>query len=189
VLHVLTTQSINHLLAHNSWARDRLIPYAGQSARFECPPLAATLGIRPDGQVDAAPQAVPDVTIRFTPGLALRIAARDEAAWKEIAVSGNTDLAEALNHIARNLHWDLEEDLARLFGDIAAHRMAQTGAALRQWGAQASDNLARALVEYWIEEQPLIARSGDVERFCRDVDQLRDDIARIEKRVELISTR
>ena len=180
---------LNHLLARNGWALARLRPFAGKCARFECAPFMLTLSVRADGQVEPASQGAPDVTFRFSPGLAMRLAARDEAAWKEVAVSGDTEFAEALNYVCRNLRWDAEEDLARVFGDIVAHRMVQTGETLRQWGAQAGDNLARSFTEYWTEEQPLIARAGDVEKFNRDVDRLRDDVARLEKRVENILNR
>lgn len=185
----LAARPLNHLLARNGWALARLRPFSGKCARFECPPFTLTLGVRPDGQVDVAAQATPDVTIRFTPGIAMRLAARDEAAWNEVAVSGDTDFAEVLNYVRRNLRWDAEEDLSRVFGDIVAHRMTQTGETLRQWGAQATDNLARSFAEYWTEEQPLIARATDVEKFNRDVDRLRDDLARLEKRFENLVNR
>lgn len=175
---------INHVLLRNSWALARLRPFAGKSARFECLPFALTLQVRPDGQVDIATQATPDVTFRASPGIALRLAARDEAAWREVSVSGDIQFAAAVDHVCRNLRWDAEEDLARLFGDIVAHRMALTAGTLQQWGAQAADNLVRSFAEYWTEEQPLIAHAGDVEQFNRDVDRLRDDIARLEKRME-----
>jgi ubiquinone biosynthesis protein UbiJ len=184
VLADLVARPINHLLGRNSWALERLKPFAGKTARFECLPFALTLRVRPDGQVDIASQAAPDVTIRSTPGIAMRIAARDEAAWREVSVSGDIQFAAALDHVCRNLQWDTEEDLARFFGDIVAHRMALTGRTLQQWGAQATDNLARSFAEYWTEEQPLIASASDVERFNHDVDRLRDGIARLEKRME-----
>jgi ubiquinone biosynthesis protein UbiJ len=148
-----------------------------------------TFGVLPDGQVQVVTQATPDVTIRCTPGIAMRLAARDEAAWSEVGVNGDTAFAEALNYICRNLRWDAEEDLARVFGDIAAHRMMQAGEALRRWGEQAGDNLARSISEYWTEEQPLIARASDIECFIRDVDRLRDDVARLEKRLENLLNR
>jgi ubiquinone biosynthesis protein UbiJ len=185
----LAARPLNHLLARNGWALARLRPFAGKCARFECAPFMLTLSVRSDGQVEPASQDAPDVTVRFSPGIAMRLAARDEAAWKEVAVSGDTEFAEALDYVCRNLRWDAEEDLARVFGDIVAHRMLQTGETLRQWGAQAGDNLARSFVEYWTEEQPLIARASDVEKFNRDVDRLRDDLARLEKRVENLLNR
>ena len=80
-----------------------------------------------------------------------------------------------------------EEDLAVLFGDIAAHRMAQTARNLDRWRAQSLDGLAHSFAEYWTEEQPLIARAGDVESFNREVDRLRDDLARLEKRIQQLT--
>jgi ubiquinone biosynthesis protein UbiJ len=67
--------------------------------------------------------------------------------------------------------------------------MAQTGRTLQRWGEQAVENTGRAFAEYWTEEQPLIAGARDLEEFGRAVDQLRDDAARLEKRLENLSNR
>jgi len=190
VLHSVTS-FVNHLLRGNNWAREKLKPFAGKTARFECPPLNLALTVLENGEVTAvdASAVTPDATVKLTPGLMLRLMARDQTVWTEIGVDGDTTFATAINQIARNLRWDVEEDLSRVFGDITAHRMVQTGKALDQWRAQSIDNLARSLAEYWTEEQPLIARARDVAQFNRDVDVLRDDVARFEKRLETLRTR
>jgi ubiquinone biosynthesis accessory factor UbiJ len=176
---------INHLLRAASWARDSLKPFVGRTARIEVVPLALALTVVESGEImPASVGAAPAVTLRLTPGILLRLAARDESAWREIEIAGDTDFAAAIHHVARNLRWDVEEDLSRVFGDIAAHRMAETGRTLRRWGEQAADNTARSFAEYWTEEQPLIAARHDLDAFGRAVDQLRDDAARLEKRVE-----
>jgi ubiquinone biosynthesis protein UbiJ len=176
---------INHLLRGASWARDELKPFVGRTARIEVVPLALALTVVESGEImPAAAGAAPAVTLRLTPGLMLWLAARDESAWREIEIAGDTDFASAINRVARNLRWDVEEDLSRVFGDIAAHRMAETGRTLRRWGEQAADNTARSFAEYWTEEQPLIAARHDLDAFGRAVDQLRDDTARLEKRLE-----
>ena len=181
---------INHLLRGASWAREDLRRFAGRTARFEAAPFALSLTMLDSGEVVmAAADAAPDVTIKLTPGLMLRLAAREETAWREIEVSGDTDFAAVINHLARNLRWDVEEDLSRVFGDIAAHRMIETGRTFRRWGEQALDNTGRSFAEYWTEEQPLIAGGRDLEAFNRAVDKLRDDAARLEKRIENISNR
>ncbi len=184
MLHTTASSFINHLLRGNGWAQERLKPFAGKTARIDNPPFSLVLTIRDDGRVAAAEAATPDVTIRLTPGLALRVMARDETVWRDIKVEGDTGLAAAVNYVARNLRWDVEEDLSRIFGDIAAHRMTQAGRTLDQWRAQSLDNLARSFVEYWTEEQPLIARTPDIARFNLAVDELRDDAERLEKRLE-----
>ena len=185
------TSPINHLLRSNSWAQERLKPFAGKTARFDCPPFSLVLAVQENGEVAAGDVSAtaPDVTIRLTPGLMLRVMSRDEAAWAEIRIDGDTAFASAINHVARNLRWDAEEDLSRVVGDIAAHRLVQTGKMIDTWRAQTFDNLSRSFVEYWTEERPLIARKHDVGQFNRDVDTLRDDVARLEKRLEHFSNR
>ena len=182
--------AINHLLRSASWARDALSQHAGKTARFEVFPFAVALTVLESGEVaPAGADAVPAATVRLGPGLMLRLAARDESAWREIDIAGDTDFASAIHHVTRNLRWDVEEDLSRVFGDIAAHRMAETGRTLRRWGEQAMENTGRAFAEYWTEEQPLIAGARDLEEFGCAVDQLRDDAARFEKRIETLTNR
>jgi ubiquinone biosynthesis accessory factor UbiJ len=176
---------INRLLRQNSWAQQRLLPFAGKVVCAECFPFTLLLGIGDSGEAVAAPAGhPPDVTIRLTPGLMLRLAARDASVWNDIRAQGDPQLAATLSGIARNLRWDVEEDLSRVVGDIAAHRMVQSGRRLDTWARQGADNLARSFTEYWTEERPLLARRTDVEQFTREVDTLRDELARPEKRVE-----
>lgn len=190
MLDPFASSSLNHLLRSNSWALERLKPYAGKTARFECAPLSVSLSVLDSGEVAAAAADVaPDTTIRLSPGLMLRVLTRDETVWNDIGIHGDTDFASVINHIFRNLRWDIEEDLSRVFGDIAAHRMVQAGRTFDQWRAQSFDNLARSFAEYWTEERPLIAGARHVAQFNRDVDQLRDDVARFEKRLEQILNR
>jgi ubiquinone biosynthesis protein UbiJ len=190
VINAFLIPAINGILRRNSWALQALQPYAGKTVRFVCPPVTLSLTVLQTGEVAAAIAATaPQATVAVTPGVMLRVLARDEAAWNEINVTGDTDFATVINHVWRNLQWDIEEDLARVFGDIAAHRIVQTGRTLEQWRAQSFDNLARSFAEYWTEERPLIARARDVERFNADVDQLRDDLARLEKRIENLLSR
>ena len=176
---------INHVLRQNSWALERLRAHAGQSVRVEHFPFVTHVVITPGGEVDTAPaNTTPDVTIRITPGLGLRLMAQDPSAWNDIPVQGDAALAASLQHVARNLRWDVEEDLSRVVGDIAAHRMVESGRKLHDWGRQSAENVARSFSEYWTHEAPLITSRHEVEQFVREVDALRDDLARIEKRIE-----
>jgi len=176
---------INHLLRAASWARDELKSYTGRTARIEVAPFAFSLTVLESGEIGpAAADAILAVTVKLTPGLMLRLAARDEKAWQEMDITGDTDFASAIHHVARNLRWDVEEDLGRVFGDVVAHRMAAAGRTVQRWGEEAADNTARSFAEYWTEEQPLIAARRDLDEFSRAVDQLRDDTARLEKRLD-----
>ena len=182
--------AINHLLRRAAWAREDLRRHAAKTARVEALPFVFSLVVLDSGEVSAAPRdAAAAAVITLTPGVAMRLAARDESAWKDVAVTGDTDFAATLNSVARNLRWDVEEDLSRIFGDIAAHRMAETARTLQRWGEQSLENAARSAAEYWTEERPLIASMRAVREFVSDVDALRDDVARLEKRVENLINR
>jgi ubiquinone biosynthesis protein UbiJ len=52
------------------------------------------------------------------------------------------------------------------------------------WQQQAAQNFAENLAEYFTEEQPTIARRIAIADFSADIDRLRDDVARLEKRLE-----
>ena len=180
-----TAAALNHLLKSASWARERMRPFAGKSARFELVPFTVTLTILDSGEVaDAPATTTPDASFTLTPGVALRMLAADPDAWQKAAVAGDTALAREILYLAQNLRWDAEEDLSRVFGDIAAHRMVRAAGDLKRWQRATADSVARAATAYWTEERPLIAARHDVERFVREVDSLREDVARFEKRVE-----
>lgn len=182
--------SINHLLRSAGWAREALLPHAGKAARFEVLPLILTLTVLASGEVAAAaPGVAPSVTLRFTPGLVLRLAAQDENAWREVEVVGDAEFAATINQLVRQLRWDIEEDLSRFFGDVAAHRMAATGRSFRRWGGETAEHVGRSLADYWTEEDPVIASAPEVTQFNREVDALRDDVARLEKRLENVMNR
>ena len=180
-----TAAAFNHLLKSASWARERLRPFAGKHARIALAPFTVTLTILDSGEVADAPAAIAaDTTFTLTPGVALRVLAADPAAWQKVEVAGDTALAREILYLAQNLRWDAEEDLSCVFGDIAAHRMMNAADGVKRWQRTTADSFTRAAAAYWTEERPLIAARQDVERFVRDVDSLRDDVARLEKRIE-----
>jgi ubiquinone biosynthesis protein UbiJ len=111
------------------------------------------------------------------------VLARDETALKEIEIKGSAELANAVQDLFRQLAWDIEEDLSRLFPDVVAHRLAEGGRAFAAWQSEAATRLAENLAEYLTEERPLLARPADVQSFLREVDRLREDAARLEKRI------
>lgn len=189
-METLVLPVVNRVLRRNAWALEELRACAGRTARFQLPFLTLTFTTLESGELGAAASGAPaDVTFAITPGVMLRVLARDESVWRDIEVSGDTDFATVLNQVWRNLRWDIEEDLAKVFGDVAAHRIAQGARTLDQWRVRSMESVARGLAEYWTEEQPLIASAHALAQFNRDVDLLRDDVARLEKRIEQFTAR
>ncbi len=179
--------AVNHLLGQASWAREKLAPFAGHAAQIKLPPFEAAFLITPDGSIAApAPDAELEVAISLpaaTPLLALQ---GKEAVMRAARIEGSAEFAQALGFVIRNLRWDAEEDLSRLVGDVAAHRLVKGGKEFVAWQQQAAQNFAANLAEFFTEEQPLIAKQGDIAAFSADIDRLRDDVARLEKRLALI---
>jgi ubiquinone biosynthesis protein UbiJ len=185
LLSQLLAAPINHVLRAESWALRRLSPYAGRTAALFVAPFSLTLMVRESGEVAAAPPAaVPDVHISASLPAAMRILAGDERAYDEVRVQGDGEFAQAIRFVVQHARWDVEEDLARIFGDALAHRAVQTGRMAMQVPARALSSLAQNLSDYWVEERPLIARRDDVARWVQGVDRLRDDVERLAQRIE-----
>ena len=126
--------------------------------------------------------------VRLKAGALPLLLARDEAARSQIEIEGPADLAGAVDAIFSTLAWDIEEDLSIVFGDVLAHRLASGGRAFAAWQRDALLRLAENFAEYWVEEQPLLLRPDDAQKFKREVDALRDATARLEKRIERLES-
>lgn len=178
----------NHVLAPANWARAKLAAHAGKVARFEVQVAQFSLLVGADGLVQPADAAAePAVVIKFDSTAMLETLADREQAWRKARIEGDTEFASAISQVAANLKWDVEEDLSRVFGDIAAHRMAQTGRAAAAWPRQAAQSIAANTAEYLTEEAHLLVTPLQVEEFVRGVDDLRDAVERLDKRIERLS--
>jgi len=176
---------VNHLLAPAAWAREILTEHAGKIAVFDLFPLRVAVAVEPDGTLRVAPEnASPTVTIRLTHATVLQILAEGEEAWRKANVEGDADFASAISKVAANLRWDIEEDLSRVFGDIAAHRMTESGRSAAAWPKQAATSLAGSVAEYLTEEKHVLVTPLRCAEFVRDVDELRDAVERLDKRIE-----
>jgi ubiquinone biosynthesis protein UbiJ len=164
---------------------ERLAKHAGRTVVFRVGPVDTALTIQTTGEVmRAVPGAARDLHVRISPFLLPRLAAGEEAAYRDIELEGDMELAQEISFIARNLDWDFEEDLSRAVGDVAAHRIAGGARAMHKWSRDAALRMAQGAAEYWTEEARLIASRVKVEDFVAGVSQLRDAIERLEKRVE-----
>ena len=179
---------INHLLAGEDWARDRLRPFAGKTARLELGALSLSLKITGDGFFaadDAGDGAAASAAVTMTlPADAPWRLLRGRAALLAGAkISGSVELAEVLAFIFRHLRWDLEADLAPRLGDIAARRVAQGSRHLAHWPIGQAGKLALNFAEYFTEEQPLIAARRELASFAAEVGNVADALARLEQRI------
>jgi ubiquinone biosynthesis protein UbiJ len=181
---MITERFVNHVLRSAPLAMERLRKHAGRTVAVAVGPLESAYTIQTTGEVARATgAAVRDLDVRISPFLLPRLAAGEEAAYREIRMSGDMELAQEISAIARVLDWDFEEDLSRVVGDVAAHRNGTPARAARHWSRDAALRLAQGASEYYTEEQPLIASRVKVEDFIAAVARLRDDVDRLDKRI------
>jgi ubiquinone biosynthesis protein UbiJ len=180
-------RAVNHVLRTAPLAKERLRKHAGRTAAFHMGPVTVALTVQTTGEVTAAvPGAARDLEVRVSPFLLPRLAAHEEAALREVEMKGDAELAHEISFLARHLTWDYEEDLSKVLGDVAAHRVARAGRGFARWAREAVQRTSQSAAEYWTEESPLIATRVKVEGFVKDVSDLRDAVERLEKRIEAL---
>jgi ubiquinone biosynthesis protein UbiJ len=129
--------ALEHLLRQQSWARDRLRMHAGRSVRVAFDAAVPGGGAAPEflATIDsegllrvAAPGTAADATLLLKPSAdALAALLRDgpQGLSAHLRIEGDVMLAATLGELAQHLRWDAEEDLSRVVGDVAAHRLVR----------------------------------------------------------------
>lgn len=189
MLSPVAARVINRLLAADEQSRFALAAHVGLTAAFAVPPVEIALSVAGDGTVvPADPGTKPDLRIRLTMPSALRVLAGDMAAAEIADVDGDAAFAATVRQLAGRLRWDIEEDLSRVIGDIAAHRLSNGARSANLWRRDTTVRLARGAAEYVTEEARILPPRAEVESWFDDVDQLRDAVERLEKRLALLET-
>lgn len=182
---LLITRLLNHLINQNEWARAQLQPFSGQSVRFVVPPASMTLTVLEDGGLAAAGEAaLVAAKVSMPLPAVMRLLSGDANAQTLVTIDGDTELAAVMSRVLRNMSWEYEEDLSRLIGDVPAHQLTEFGRWTVSGVRRQTINVAEMLTEYWQEERPMIAKKRHIRQFMQDVEDLRDDLERLEKRLD-----
>jgi len=172
----LVTRFLQHITDQNSWSRKHLAPFASSVLLFDIALIKTNLLILEDGSLSVAGETVEsDATIRIPPSLALRLLAKD------------TELATEVSKVMQLMRWDIEEDLSKVIGDIPAHQLTKTSKKVIGELKKQSVNIAEMLTEYWQEEKNILSKTRHITQFNQDVDHLRNDTDRLEKRIKKLS--
>ncbi|MBC7803559.1 MAG: hypothetical protein H7Y16_06745 [Candidatus Parcubacteria bacterium] len=180
--------ALNRLLQAETWARARLAPFAEETLELRAPPLPTLrLTIASDGALAAAaPSAEAALVVILRPDALAAAMKGEDHLLRSIDVAGNAKLAAEVMFLARHLRWDAEEALSKVVGDAVARRLAGLARDAIAWHAEAARRIAGSLVEYAVEEKQLLVRRADLETFAGAHARLRDDLERLEKRVQLL---
>ena len=188
MLKPIVSKTLQHLIAQNSWAKSMLVNHSGKVLQLVLSSVTAHLIVLEDGTLAMAGETLPaDASISLSLATALKMLAKNAAAKNELTITGDTEFATEIGKVLGALSWDIEADLSRVVGDTAAYESVKFAKTARSNLKQQVVNAGEMLAEYWQEERPMIAKKMQVDHFIQSVDQLRDDVARLEKRIEKLA--
>lgn len=120
---------LNHVLMQEPEAQRRLARKKGSVIQIRWGLLLLPLRITPAGLADrAAPDARADLVLSLSSQPPWQLVRQLASGHKpSVQIEGDVQLAAEVAWLADNLRWDLEEDLARLVGDAAAHSLIDAG--------------------------------------------------------------
>lgn len=181
----LGVRGLNHLIGSEPWAQDRLRKHAGAQLLILAGPIfSIRLGVDHAGLFHLATGVnEPDVRLTLPADVPIRAVLDRDNLFSSVKLDGSVDVAESLAFVFRNLEWDIEADLAALIGDIPAHRFVRIGRSLAHSLRQGAGNLLANAREYAVEEADFLPNMNAVAAFGNAVNALRDDVARLEKRL------
>jgi ubiquinone biosynthesis protein UbiJ len=135
---------LNHVLQQEPEAQQRLARQQGRVVEAHWRAVRMRLVATPAGQLDLAPEgATPDLTFTVAHESPLELAQTALRGDKpSVQIVGDVQLAAEVNWLVDHVRWDVEEDLARLIGDVPAHAIGNTArkvvGALRQFIGKAA---------------------------------------------------
>lgn len=123
-----TVLMLNHVLQQEPEAQARLRRQSGRVVEAHWRHFAMRLQATPAGLLElATPDAQPDLSLTLTeesPFSLAQAALRGEK--PPVRIAGDVQLAAEVQWLVDHVRWDIEEDLARLFGDAPAHAIGET---------------------------------------------------------------
>ena len=135
---------LNHVLMQEPPAQDRLRRQQGRQVQWRWRDLELRVTITPAGLLErGSDSATPDLVLILNETSPLEVARTVlQGQRPALRIEGDVQLAADINWLVDHVRWDPEEDLARLIGDVPAHRIASAGRrtaqALRDFVAQRS---------------------------------------------------
>jgi ubiquinone biosynthesis protein UbiJ len=135
---------LNHVLMQESEATSRLARQSGRVVLVQWRSFSFKLQATPAGLLDlATPDAPADLVLTVSEESPLVLAQGALRGDKPaLRIEGDVQLAADVSWLTEHVRWDLEEDLARILGDLPARSLSQVARAmvggLRQFVAKAA---------------------------------------------------
>lgn len=104
----------------------------------------------------------------------------------EVEIRGDTRLGHKFKQIFSQMDIDWSEPLADLMGDELAYQVQKSGKTFIDWGKETVKSFSMNVSEYLQEESRDVLTDTELEIFNNKVDQLREDVDRLQARINLL---
>jgi ubiquinone biosynthesis protein UbiJ len=179
----------NHLLAQQVASKNRLQKDSGKVVCIQVEPITLVFRVDEQGYFQSANAAnglevIPTTEISMDWADLIGGVSTPSKMSRKAKIEGDMDFAQVVSSVLNDLSWDPERDLARIVGDTQAVWIMK---ALTGVGTNLKDLLARFknnLREYVVHEQSISPSVSELDAFTREMSVLRDQVARLEKRLK-----
>lgn len=105
----------------------------------------------------------------------------------DVQIRGDAELAQKFRELVLLLKPDLEEELSHVVSDVPAHQIGRFARTAFGWTRRAARTTAQNVAEYLAHERHDLVPRSEGDAFLRGVDAVREDVDRLEARLELLS--
>ena len=138
---------LNHVVMQEAEAQNRLARQKERVVLARWRQFEMRLQVTPAGLFDlATAEQTPDLTITVeeqSPWAMAQSAMKGDK--PTVRIEGDVQLAAEINWMADHLRWDVEEDLARVIGDVPAHTIARAVRGIADAARGVVDKVAPAM--------------------------------------------
>ena len=125
-----------------------------------------------------------DVAIKGTPSALLGMISAEKIGAGDVEINGNVGLAQKFQSILRRVEIDWEEYLSQFVGDIASHKIGNFLRRVSRFAKESGKTIGMDISEYLRYEKEALLDKSEIYEFNQAVDEVRDDVERLQKRLE-----
>ena len=190
---LLVEAAINRYLKLDPEVLSKLAEFHGKVIKIEINGTDKNLYIFPGEEgisISAEYDGDADTTLRGSPLSLFKMGLVTNAATMllrgEVEIIGDTRLGHQFKKILSQMDIDWTEPLAEVLGDSLAYQIHQSGKKVGGWGKDSINSVALSISEYLQEESRDVVTETELEIFNDAVDKIRNDVDRLQAKINLI---
>lgn len=174
---------INHLIQQNPEHQYDLAGFAGKTLSINVAGFCIKGRISEKGFLESTSENT-DTEITFHNSAIQKLLQSEQPGVGDITIDGDLILGMSLLPIFGRLRYYANDDLSRIFGDAAAGSIVTRAAVIGHTLKQIGKSIAEQISDFSREPESPIIDPETLQAWMEEVDQLRDDVARLHARLD-----